>query len=187
MYYNSYPDCLWKCNVVSNESIPQVFILLNSGVYSVLPSSESYDCPQMRCLWYECLSQVNAQKVWRNRGREGLGGIMLWKLQYNSTYLKQDLSSPSTTTPTPWSIPIPPTPTCEAQSKVMKAEEECQMITKSPWMSPSHSQHCLPFYCPLHLPSPLPPPPSSQGCKMQLLSAVRASRLISYFLECVVP
>lgn len=62
----------------------------------------------------------------------------------------------------------------------MKAEEECQMITKSPWTSPSHSQKHLP---PSLLSAPLSvstatasiastsrAQASAQSCEMQLLT-----------------
>lgn len=79
-------------------------------------------------------------------------------------------------------IPLlsPPPLTCKEQSKVMKAEEECQMITKSPWTSPSHSQKHLP---PSLLSAPLSvskattsiastsrAQASAQGWEMQLLT-----------------
>lgn len=48
---------------------------------------------------------------------------------------------------------FPPAPACEAQSKVMKAEKECQMITKSPRTAPYHGERRLAFDCQLHLPS----------------------------------
>lgn len=128
-----------------------------------------------------CLDQISVVRVCHKpklkkpggtRVDEGVWGVVPSKLQCNSKLCLPRARSllPPAPTPSLWYLPIPSPPTCEALSKVMKATEECQMITKSHWTAPSHSQPCLPFYCPLYLPSP-PPPLSSQGWEMQLLSA----------------
>lgn len=92
---------------------------------------------------------------WRNPEEKGHGECRRRDSALKSSnHFKK--SSPRCTfraRPVPWCCSIPPAPACEAQSKVMKAEKECQMITKSPRTPPYHGERRLAFYCQLHLPS----------------------------------
>lgn len=74
-------------------------------------------------------------------------------LKSSNRFKKWSLRCTFRTRPAPWCCSIPPAPACEAQPKVMKAEKECQMITKSPRTPPYHGERRLAFYCQLHLPS----------------------------------
>lgn len=96
---------------------------------------------------------------WRNPGEKGQRERRRRDSALNSSnhFKKSSLRCTFRTRPAPWCCSIPPAPACEAQSKVMKAEKECQMITKSPRTPPHHGERRLAFYCQLHLPSPTAP------------------------------
>lgn len=168
IYFNSEPDSAWKINAVSNESIP-LFVRFYRFLFfstSRHPSVEAL----IVLIPEGCDASVCHKSKLKKPGgtREGVGGVVPSKLQYPV---------------------IPPYSPCAHMWGTIQSDERRRGMPNDNWVSMD-----IPIPFPTLPPFLLSPPltvstihhhPHKAG-KFSCCQLLRASRLISHFLECEV-